>query len=494
MCPSRRTTPGDGGRPPVRPPAEAADDATLRPGNDGTPPSRPNSGWNPGILQPSKTMTHSRPRSLLLLTTLAAGLVAACGGDTPARLTAAVDTVDGVEQLRYPAESATPLDWSLDTTAVLGDAFAEDVYQFDGVNAGGLTADGTGNLYVLDRQGKRVLKYAPDGQHLATFGREGEGPGELSQPISLAVGPGDTVWVSDFSNTRFTGYPQDGGDPRTIAFPEEAGIPGQRLAAVEGGFLTSFAQLFFFRRGPGGGMNMSRGDGEDGDERTIPVLHTNGSLEPLDTLWKSVEPPMDMVRLEAGGNVMITMMSREFYPDLLWDDFSDGGIVVSDSVAYALHLLAPDGGMVRTVRRAPGPRPTTEADRELARDRQREEYGEGSGVRIGGGGLDPATQERLLQERLEKMTFADLIPRVVALRVDPSDRIWVGVSQETPGEVDRIDIYQHDGALIGELRDVPFPDVFLGSHRIGVLRRDELDVQQLVLLDIGQPESEVAGE
>ena len=440
-----------------------------------------------------ESVPASRFQTIPLATALvAAVLVAACGDDEPGhRTVAVVDTVAGVERLTYPAASAGALDWPVDTVAVLGDAFADDAYQFNEVDDGGLAADAAGNLYVLDRQGKRVLKYGPDGRHLATYGREGEGPGELSQPMSLAVGPGDTVWVADFTNTRFTGYPQDGGDPATVAFPEDAGIPGQRMAVLGDGFLTTFFQPFFFRRNAGGGMDMSRGGDQEGDERTIPLLRLDRSLAPVDTLWQTVEPPMDRVQLEAGGRVMITMMSRRFYPDFQWDELSDGAVVVTDSAAYALHFVDPSGEMARTIFRQPAPRMTTETDQERAREQLREQS-QGGGVRVGEGGPGQSVQEEMLRQRLEKMTFADLIPRVVELRVDPADRVWVGVSEESPDEVDRIDVYHRDGTLLGELRGVPFPDVFIGVDRIGVLRRDELDVQQVVILRIQGTGTEVA--
>lgn len=421
-----------------------------------------------------------------LIPGLLVAAVAACGdGSSVTHTVASVDTVAGVERLTYPAPTGEPLDWRLDTLAVLGDAFAEDAYQFDQVSAGGLAADAAGNVYVLDRQGKRVLEYDPTGRHLSTFGREGEGPGELNQPMALALGPGDSIWVSDFSNARITGFPQEGGDPVTIPLPGENVIPGERLAVLGDGFLTTMNQLIMFGRSAGGAMVMDRGDGEDADAvRKVPVMHLDRSLEPVDTLWASVEPPRDMVQLQAGNSVMITMMAREFYPDFMWDDFTDSGIVVSDSASYALHLIGPDGRLVRSIRRRPAPRATTEADREFARERVREESSGGGGVRVGGGGPDEDMQAEILRQRLEKMTFADLVPRVVALRVDPSDRIWVGVSEDRPGEVDRIDVYDREGTLLGEIRDMPFPDVFLGPDRIGVLRRDDLDVQQLVILGI----------
>jgi hypothetical protein len=433
-------------------------------------------------------MTHRRGLSSAIALTFAS--IAACGGapDGDGAAVAAIDTVNGVERLSYPEEPAPGLGWSADTVTVLGEAFAEDAYQFNNVSAEGLDADAEGNLYVLDRQGGRVLKYDRSGAHLATYGRQGEGPGELAQPVGMDVGPGDTIWVSDFTNRRLTGFAQDGSDPRTITFEENTGVPSQRMAALEDGFVLLFRPLFNFRRAAGGPLQMSRGGEEetgDGSDRLmLPVLRLSRSLEPLDTLWTSPEPPMDMVQLEAAGNIMITMTSREFYPDLQWATFSDGGVVVSDSAGYVLQLVDRTGAVRRVIRRGPAPRPATEADREAVRQALREESEEGGGVRIGGGGPDEAMQQRLLEQRLEKLTFSDLIPRIVTLRVDPADRIWVGVSESTPDEVERIDVYDRDGVLLGELRDFPMPDVFLGPDRFGVLRRDELDVQQVVILDV----------
>ncbi len=445
------------------------------------------------------TGTRSAPRALLprplsphaprrlVLAFLALGPAACGAGAGDGSVTAAVDTVDGVERLSYAAEPGPRLDWSTDTVAVLGDAFAEDAYQFNNVRSDGLGGDDAGHLYVLDSQGKRVLEYGPDGGHRATHGRAGEGPGELSQPMGLEVGPGDTVWVSDFSNRRITGLPSGGGDPVSIPFEEGAGIPSPRMAVLEDGFILRFSPLFNFRRDGSGQMRMSRGgqDEEAGPARPLlPVVRMTRGLDPVDTLWTSPEPPMDMVQLEAAGRFMVAMMSREFYPGLQWDAFSDGGIVVSDSAGYVLRLVDAGGTVRRIIRRDPPPREATEADREAARQRVRDEATGGGGVRIGGGGPDEETQRRLLEQRLEKMTFAELIPRVVALRVDRSDRIWVGVSEETPDEVARIDLYDRTGELIGELRDFPMPDVFLAGDRIGVLREDELDVQQVVVMRV----------
>lgn len=90
--------------------------------------------------------------------------------------------------------------------------------------------------------------------------------------------------------------------------------------------------------------------------------------------------------------------------------------------------------------------------------------------------------EQMLEKRLEAMTFAEVIPRITGLIVDGRDRLWVGVSEDAPGRADRIDVYDPEGRLIGEIADPPFfPDLFFGDGLAAHLTRDELDVEQIVL-------------
>ena len=52
-----------------------------------------------------------------------------------------------------------------------------DEYLFAGINGGALLADGS--VVVSDRAHFRIQRFGPDGTHLWSRGREGEGPGEF---------------------------------------------------------------------------------------------------------------------------------------------------------------------------------------------------------------------------------------------------------------------------------------------------------------------------
>lgn len=409
-----------------------------------------------------------------------AALLSACARDAgTAALAASADTVDGVSRLSYPETPAPALPWRLDSLTAIGDALGDDAYQFDQVPRTGLAGTRDGDLLVLDRAGHRVLRYGPDGAHRASYGRRGGGPGELTQPVALASA-GDTAWVADFGGPRYTGYPLDGGPPRDVPYPARLGVPMTALVATEAGLIQAFRPLPGM--GPGAG-------GTPAGDQSVPLLRLSTEGIVSDTLWRAPAPRREVVRMESEGRVMVMVAEPSFSPAFRWAVLPDGSVVIAQDARYALSVVGPDGVERLRIRRQPAPRPTTEADREAERDRLREEMGgDRGGVRItsGGSGSTPTglSGAALLEQRLASMTFADVIPRITALATDARSRIWVGVSEGEPGAVDRIDIYDAEGRLLGELRDVPFPDLLYGGDRAARLVRDELDVQRIVLYQL----------
>ncbi|HEY8484982.1 MAG TPA: hypothetical protein VIL13_10255 [Longimicrobiales bacterium] len=404
----------------------------------------------------------------------------ACGAGERGRgpLQATVDTVGGVERLLYPGHGGRALRWKADTVAVIGGALVDDdAYQFDQVTAEGLASDGAGRLHVLDRAGRRVLVYDAEGRHVATHGRPGGGPGEIAAPSALAVGPGDSIWVADIGNRRYTIFPPTAGEARSVPFPEEAGFAVGVLAIDDGGPVQAF------RAAP-------RPDGPNPEPpRTILRLAGDGAI--LDTIWTTAPPQVDEVQSgnPAQRQIVVIRMPRAFEMPQLWQRFASGGFVVADTAEYVLRLIDDNGNEVRRIARDLPARQTTEADKELARKRLREQFRRGGGIRItirdgGPGGPAGPPPEHLLQAQLNAMTFAPVIPRITGIRVDPHDRIWVGVSIDEAGTTERIDIYDRNGTLLGELTGWPLPDAFLGTDRAAFLTRDDMDVQQIVLVRI----------
>jgi hypothetical protein len=369
--------------------------------------------------------------------------------------------VDGVPRLSYPETRAAALDWRLDTVAVIGGFEASgEGYQFDQVGPGGVAGDASGNVYVLDGAGKRILGYDASGGFLGAWGREGGGPGELASPGGVAVGPDGRLWVPDDGNRRVTLIDTRAeAEPGSIPLTESAGALSGNLVAAQGGL---YGVLGTFRFVPG----------DDFALPPLPLVHMAPDGTYDDTLWTAERPPMDQVEARAGNRMMMMLIQQAFAPRFFWDRFSNGTFAVAAGPEYELHFLDAGGNEIRRVRRAPAAREPTAEDMENERQRQRD---------VAPPGNLPGA-EQLMEKRLEALTFAERIPRITGLAVDTKDRLWVGVSEDVPGETDRIDVYDREGRLLGELpgREA-IPVEFYGDGLAADVTTDDLDVQQVVV-------------
>ena len=70
--------------------------------------------------------------------------------------------------------------------------------------------DKSGNIYVLDAGNYRIQKYDSNGKFISTFGRKGEGPGEIMTPVSIEIDSNDKLHLADSRNNRIQVYNLDG--------------------------------------------------------------------------------------------------------------------------------------------------------------------------------------------------------------------------------------------------------------------------------------------
>ena len=78
--------------------------------------------------------------------------------------------------------------------------------------------DREGGFYVLDRTESTVHKFSREGTHLLSFGRKGQGPGDLSFPSRITLTPKGEIAVSeDMGQVNL--FRTDGGFIRRITLP-----------------------------------------------------------------------------------------------------------------------------------------------------------------------------------------------------------------------------------------------------------------------------------
>jgi uncharacterized protein (TIGR03663 family) len=65
-------------------------------------------------------------------------------------------------------------------------------------------------IYVVDTGNERVEVFGPDGSFKRAFGGKGTGPGQLSEPVGIAVGPDGLIYVADSANGRISVFTPEG--------------------------------------------------------------------------------------------------------------------------------------------------------------------------------------------------------------------------------------------------------------------------------------------
>lgn len=109
-------------------------------------------------------------------------LLCACGSDEPSSVVAEGPAIPEI---------------LLTVTDTIGLELGDSSYVF-GYAADVVRTDST--LYVLDMPYATVKKYGPDGTYLGSFGRHGDGPGEMVFPQSMELLPGGTMLVQDVND------------------------------------------------------------------------------------------------------------------------------------------------------------------------------------------------------------------------------------------------------------------------------------------------------
>ena len=157
----------------------------------------------------------------------------------------------------------------------------------------------------------------------------------------------------------------------------------------------------------------------------------------------------------------------------------DGGLVYTDSSAYAIKMATPDGDLTRVLTRPFLPEPVTDRMRDEEIERQLEEAEE----RSARGDEFAAVFAELARRRVASMEFHHEVPVVRRLRIGWEGTIWVQRRGEEPGDDGPIDLLTRDGRYIGTLATgtTAMPSAFGPNGLVAFRERDELDVSRVVV-------------
>lgn len=369
--------------------------------------------------------------------------------------------------------------------------------------------DAQGNLYVFDRTGGmfselRVLVFDATGAFVREFGRSGRGPGEFHMPMNYAVWRDGTTIVSDMGHAAYQIFDPSGGFVRMVRSPAEA--PGDAGGAFMGASIRASAPIQPDPRGGAvyaawWGMSTSIG-GTGADQptnRPITRLELNAEAVQVDTVVRGWLPPREARNLfEGPSNVTLEGSSADlnrmlggvarpstFEPELLMGVLPDGGIVYSDSSAYALKIALPTGSVVRIITRPFRPEPVTPRIEERYRELRGERAQNAISIPRGSSGAPPpeGSLSQLPSFTLVDPPFYHEIPVLRSLSTTWEGRIWVmRQGDELIGD-GPIDVMTAAGEYVGTYPSgaTAMPDAFGPDGLAAFVELGEFDVSRVVV-------------
>lgn len=381
---------------------------------------------------------------------VASGLlvVVACDRDAgpPAEAVTVRDSsgVEIVENGRVPADA--PL-------LVLGDppllelGTVEDDGPEQFFRVSGLETRADGALAVVNGGTQEIRFFGPDGAHLGSVGREGEGPGEFRGPAGLWRTRGDSLVVWDGRNRRISVLAPSGEVVRTAAPERQAANPRVLTVFADGSWVLTDGR---FRIEPGFNLMYTTFVRYDPEGRVVDSLPRQ---------------PMAVMG-ELGEELMIG--SPLFAPRTT--SSGDGsGYWVGTAEEYEVWRYDLSGSLVRVVRWA-GPDRTVEpgaAERVLAE-------------RLEDADEDGRTRTRALHEA---RPVEDVYPAYETIAATDEGGVWVQ-RYEPPHHEDEGPrewlVFRPDGEVRGRIR-VPRSLRILrirGDSVFGI-HRDELGVEHV---------------
>lgn len=334
------------------------------------------------------------------------------------------------------------LDWTFERILDLGGA-DEGPTAFFRVFPTSIGLDSLGNLYVLDAGNYSVAVFDPAGRHLRSFGRQGQGPGELGFPSDMAVAPDGAVVVYDFARRGLVRFDAEG------SFVGVLPLPGPLQRKV--------------------------------------VLLNDGRVAAAVTQPTSVADSLDFLVLTLGADTAQVARVRQlgvlraqhfscmslasppyFAPNVAWDGAGDR-LVFNDDPSYTLRIH--DHGRLAALWRRD--LPLISATLDLAAW----EVAQGDSLRV----RDCAVSA---QEAADKFGYAKTAPIVRAVSVTPEGGVWVRRRTEVPG-VRPIDVFDAAGTYVGTLpEESPFPALFRGRDEIITVETDDVDLPHVVIYRI----------
>lgn len=414
-------------------------------------------------------MSERRVLAGLVVTVI---LVAACvEGDDSGAWAIAVDTLpDGrLHVVNTPPASGVEPTWRIEEELRIGQVEAEGPATFGQVKGVAVLSDG--RIAVLDAQAQELRLFDVNGAHLASYGGQGGGPGEMQDATGLMLGPGDSLWVPDVGNGRMSVY------DATTGFARSSRMPFLSYRFVWSGIMTVHGHIWkpsitlAEERRPI--LRVYGAGAEAGLARELTATADGGDLALLDTLPLPAGPPTDpqdppgSFFWQAPGGLPRGYIGVPYYAsgETLLDPAGVIWTTKPGDPSYRIARWAPGGDTTLILETRRPLVPVTAAERDSAVDRIR-------GILL----------ERGVSARQDWSKIPEYKPAVASMFVDDDGRLWVETA--SPDSLIEYDVYDRGGGHVGTavtaLNLWRYVRPTVREDRFWAVVTDELDVSYVV--------------
>ena len=319
----------------------------------------------------------------------------------------------------------------------------------------GLVALDGGGFAVLDSQMQELRVFGPDGDHIATHGGRGQGPGEFVDANGLMLGPEGRIWVPDARNGRMSVFdPADG-------FIESFPFVDDYYGWVWNGVMVHGSRIYR--------------PWWDGIREQIRVYDL--TMTRIDSLPLSADPPEDeeydpesrpgAFYLETNGGY--SMYGIPFFAGEVRYIDARGAVwsTRDGDPEYRIARWYPGGDTTLLVETRRPAVPVLAAERDSVIDEMRE-----------------MLSNRGVASQFDWSRIPHVKPAVEGIFQSAEGNLWVRTPSGGAGAL--FDVYSGDGAFLGTAGTEPGLDFFDGvapvvrGDTVWLIATDEVDVQYVV--------------
>ncbi len=391
---------------------------------------------------------------------LAALLCAAC--DSAARSPGTTTDSAGVQIVTTdPLSSGATCRADAEPMVAVGESGGDDDnLWFSTIRGVGLLSDGS--VAVIDRSSEEVRVFGPDGRHLASMGRPGDGPGEFRSAFQLWILPGDTLWVGDYRPWRYNVFTRDGHFVRAVQM-----APAYANASQGGGVLRNGTSVNA-RRG-----YVARSNFTAPDTLIVEAHGTDGQL-----VTTMARVPNMVEGMTAKSEAVNLVLNPLFAASALVDAIGST-VAVGHGREPEVRLFDDQLDLRQIVRWSEPSRAVTPADVNA----WRESYVESRGGRDSGR-WGPLNEAMIDTDR----PVADEFPAFSSIMLGTDGRLWVAPYRKPGQEPRRWMAFAPDGTFSCHLERVPISIYEIGADYVLGVQSDELGVPTVVMYRLGGPQ------